>query len=922
MRKIIPFILLIWSVSIYAQPSFADIIKATKLGAKSTRLDVEGLCNLKKASVYNDQVIVDVTNNKIRPLATALCPNLMYDVKLTDMYYAEKKRIELMKDLLNEEPNLKKLAAGFFLIGQYAYLEKKYEIAAKALKVSKDLFTLNKATKLVLARVEMVATLAELQTRDDIDMERFVLRNGELLIDDMSGKSLLNLMMYLQSNSGTSGPCDGKIDPNSSSGLLIRVYNIYWQFSTKVLIRLKYPFRTAYKTNSLSDVLTEKKYTALKVRAFSDPLMNAFWFNTIMGVNDLVNNHQEDEDLLRHYATVSDFILTKNDLNYQLATSTATLDELHYDPVQPEKLKKKLLTAIQKSPRQTIAKSLLYRHLATLFYTQNQPDSAAFYIKKTYRIQKKILPNLSPAREKLVQGFLTYLEGDYPKAKALCEEALAAQTDDPTRTYTLHTLGLIHRAEQDVDLAIRRFEQSVNLIETQTNGLKREYSKEFFIQMTYDAYENLIGLYREQNRLEETFDMLLKNQNNIFQQSLSRQIYGTSDEEALQIISGFYHLLTQGEKEHNRLRLSTEISNKNTALTLDGIKKHIGKDEVMLVFGFDDENLFCMIYSDDKFVIKTLCTKAELIKDMTAFQEDFVKHCRKQQGDITGKEFFKIIRPIYQHIWKDIENSGLINDKKLLIQTSQYLHTFPFEMLINDDTPKPIDEYNYLIQKNIIRYFSGEIRDASKNTYTKDFLGFGNPVFTGSNFPHEIEYNELGYVRNRLSPLPNTQDEIDSIATKFPPARIDTYTGKFATEDALKKLSNTGVLKDYRYIHFATHGIVDYENYQLSSIALTQDKNTDEDGFLQFFEIDREQIGLEAELVVLSACETALGKNIVGIGTMNFSKALFGAGAKSAILSQWQVFRFLMVKPQNFLMIFTPHLRKIQIAIKKKYCRK
>lgn len=954
MRNILCLIFITLSTCGYSQASFADIIKAAKLATGSKKLDVEGLSNLKKAAVYSDQVIVNVTNNKLRPLATALCPNLMYDVTLTDLYYAEKKRIEVMQDLINGEPNLKKedkkrflkqvkttapdeyLAAGFFLIGQYAYLENKYETAAQAFKVSKDLFTLNKAEELTLARVEMAATLAELQVRGEIDLERFVFTNGELFADALGEKNLLNLIMYLQSSRG-GNPCSGTIDADSSNALLIRVYNIYWQYGHIVLIRFKSPFRTPYQTNSLADILIqskdlptmatantssqpmseeERKYAALKVRILKDPLMNALLFNNIMGANDLVDNYQQDEDLLRQYATLSDFILTKNDLNYQLATSTATLGELNYDPAQPEKLKSELQTAIQNLTKDNIAKSFLYRHLATLFYMQNQPDSAAHYIRKTYRIQKKILPNLSPEREKLVQGFFTYLEGDYPKAKALCEQALAAQTNDPTRSYTLHTLGLIHRAEQDTDAALSYFEQAVELIETQTRELNREYSKEFFIQMTYDAYENLVSLYRKKNRVEDAFNIVLKSRHNTYKQAVSRQallantdltnyknrynkeiqkineagINESNDEEVLQILNGFYSILMQGEKEHNRLRLSANDSDKNTALTLSELRKQIEKDEALLHFGINENQLICRIVTNSKIEDIELCTEDQLRQDMEIFKKNFIINCQNKEGHISGKDFFKIMRPVYEHIWKGIDDSALIQDKKLVIAPASYLHGFPFEMLISDDGPKALKDYGYLIQKHTVRYFPESVMKAATNNYAKAFLGFGNPLFTKSQLEHEKQYDKNGYLRNQLTPLPFTQKEIDLIAAKFPDNQSNTYTGIDATEDALKRLSISGALADYRYIHFATHGIIDLKNYQLSAIALNHDKNLDEDGFVEFYEIDREQIRLEAELVVLSACETALGKEVQGMGIMGFGRAFSDAGAKSVILSKWKVF--------------------------------
>jgi CHAT domain-containing protein len=96
-------------------------------------------------------------------------------------------------------------------------------------------------------------------------------------------------------------------------------------------------------------------------------------------------------------------------------------------------------------------------------------------------------------------------------------------------------------------------------------------------------------------------------------------------------------------------------------------------------------------------------------------------------------------------------------------------------------------------------------------------------------------------------------------------------------------------LSKYRFIHFATHGVLDLDHPELSGIVLSMvdEKGEPQDGYLRLYEIYN--LNLPAELVVLSACQTGVGKQIKGEGLIALTRGFMYAGAKSVVASLWQV---------------------------------
>jgi len=149
--------------------------------------------------------------------------------------------------------------------------------------------------------------------------------------------------------------------------------------------------------------------------------------------------------------------------------------------------------------------------------------------------------------------------------------------------------------------------------------------------------------------------------------------------------------------------------------------------------------------------------------------------------------------------------------------------------------------------------------------------------------------------------LPGTRYEVEALARLFQADDRPTRTllGADASEPELDRLAASGELKQFGFIHLATHGVIDEAVPARSAVILTQTGLPDPlqqalshkpvfDGRLSVREIQRGW-DLKAELVTLSACETALGRDAGGEGFVGFTQALLMSGTRSVCLSLWKV---------------------------------
>lgn len=167
-------------------------------------------------------------------------------------------------------------------------------------------------------------------------------------------------------------------------------------------------------------------------------------------------------------------------------------------------------------------------------------------------------------------------------------------------------------------------------------------------------------------------------------------------------------------------------------------------------------------------------------------------------------------------------------------------------------------------------------------------VAFGDPAppqdetLTAADRPPAV-YRSLGRQAAALGPLPGAREEVEKIAALYAPdARI--FLGAAATEEAAKAA-------DAGYLHFATHSLIDPQMPLDSALVLSLVRDPrpgQENGLLQTWEIF-ESLRTDAELVVLSGCETGLGHELGGDGLIGLTRAFQHAGARAVLASLWRV---------------------------------
>jgi CHAT domain-containing protein len=141
------------------------------------------------------------------------------------------------------------------------------------------------------------------------------------------------------------------------------------------------------------------------------------------------------------------------------------------------------------------------------------------------------------------------------------------------------------------------------------------------------------------------------------------------------------------------------------------------------------------------------------------------------------------------------------------------------------------------------------------------------------------------HLRGGLVRLPFSRDEAEAIAALAMPGDVYKATDFKASREA----AMNGTLADYRLVHFATHGVVDAARPALSGLVLSlvDERGAPQNGYLRLHDIYN--MRLNADLVVLSGCDTALGKEIRGEGLIGLTRAFMYAGAPRIVASLWQV---------------------------------
>jgi len=277
---------------------------------------------------------------------------------------------------------------------------------------------------------------------------------------------------------------------------------------------------------------------------------------------------------------------------------------------------------------------------------------------------------------------------------------------------------------------------------------------------------------------------------------------------------------------------------------------------------------------------------------------------RRRRLDQAELEFPKASATLSQMLLGPVASD--LKSKRLLIVGEGVMQYVPFASLPN---PASSDLRPLVVDNEVVSLPSASVmgalrrETANRKPASKILAVFADPVFS-NNDPRVLSSGKsrIAAIEGRSSSanakMPSEETGLaDLIRLRFSRLEAEEIT-RFAADEmklgaldfaASRVLATSAEIGQYRIVHFATHGLINNEHSGLSGIVLSlvDEQGQPQNGFLRLYDIYNLKLG--ADLVVLSACQTALGKDVKGEGLVGLTRGFMYAGAPRVVASLWRI---------------------------------
>jgi CHAT domain-containing protein len=400
-------------------------------------------------------------------------------------------------------------------------------------------------------------------------------------------------------------------------------------------------------------------------------------------------------------------------------------------------------------------------------------------------------------------------------------------------------------------------------------------------------------------------------------------------------------LQTEYEEIENDIRTASPryaSLTSNKPLTLAEVQQNVLDDKTMLVeYSLQNDNSYLFAVSKDSVSLFKLPSRANVEKLATDLRAQLIPS--KLQRRIVGIDvaeanrglgiassapadsaaFVAASNALYKVVLEPA--AAMLGEKRLMVVADGALNYVPFEVLLKTADSGDFASLGYLVKTNEIIYAPsasvvGAIKQQRTKTNSRALLIIADPVFNSNDARAkkapaaapgtDTDVRGLG-IQSALAdvdgstptPAPanatmeglplarltGTRVEAEQIAklAKASGGQADVWLDLDASEENL----DTRDMSKYRVIHVATHGLLNAERPQFTGVVLSLVGNKTRDGFVRTDEVFNLHLG--SPLVMLSACETGLGKEKRGEGVMGLTRAFMYAGAPTVGVSLWSV---------------------------------
>ena len=564
--------------------------------------------------------------------------------------------------------------------------------------------------------------------------------------------------------------------------------------------------------------------------------------------------------------------------------------------------------------------SSILNNLGLIYQARGEYQQAQNVFQDSLRINQEIEDR---AGEAIILNSLAWLyqsTDEYEKALDSMQKVLKIFKETGERSLkgiSFRNIGFLYEQQHEWEKALTYYKQSIDILEDVRTKIGIRDLQESFLGEQIDVYFRTVRLLYQMNRFDEAFAYSERSKARTLLEQQYEVSLGVKEWMNSQLIDEEYRLYSklssieqtlkkkllderrqQLIEERNALeyelsvlkqKIRTEISQYAglkyiEPVTVEQVQQEILKEgDILVEYIQGNEEIYVFIIGKTKFYTHTFNLNKQQLSDTLLKLLHPESNTTFQQLD--KRELFRLYQLIFQPLEQKIiaaqEEKEL---ETLIIIPDDVLFYLPFEMLIakEGETPEYLADRYTISYSPSVSVLKPEILHARQpEQYAQDLLALA-PFGEGEKAPTQIAMKATedlllsDTLRSGLEdakPLPYSAGEVQTISKLYPQSvcKIGADATKaFFTEHA----------KGNRYLHLSTHGYLDNEHAMYSGLLFS-------DGMLQTYEIFN--LDIDAELTVLSACETGLGELKAGEGLVGLTRAFMYAGSPSVLVSLWPV---------------------------------
>ncbi|HWT01117.1 MAG TPA: CHAT domain-containing protein [Pyrinomonadaceae bacterium] len=552
---------------------------------------------------------------------------------------------------------------------------------------------------------------------------------------------------------------------------------------------------------------------------------------------------------------------------------------------------------------------------------QGQHAGALEAFKKALALSEEVGSKLATVEVLYNIALVEKLQGEFKKSLETNEraQALARQMGDRESVWSLLALaGEARRALNQPAEAERAFTESVQIIEAlRAQAAGGEQDQQRFFENKTSPYREMVELLVSQNRTSEALSYAERARARVLldvlhsgRVNVTKAMRPEEQAEEKRLTSELAALNAQVAREESRepadaarlaelrtrlqkVRLEREAFETGLYAAHPELKIQRGEPRPVSLEDARDllpdarTALLEFVVTNDKALLFVLTkgagaavnlrayTLAASAKDLQAKAVRFRKALAERNFDF-GAEARELYEQLLAPAAKQLEGKTA-----LVIVPDGSLWGLPFQALRTGGEKFLVEDFavSYAPSLTVLReMMKSRPKPAHNSGGDSVLLAFGNPNIGEQVTARAASLN----LSTRLFPLPEAEKQVNQLAQLYGAARSRVYTGAAATEDRAKTEAAR-----FSVLQFATHAVLNDSNPMYSHVVLSRPAGGAEDGLLEAWEMMN--LNIRADMVVLSACETARGRVGAGEGVIGMTWALFVAGSPTTVVSQWKV---------------------------------